>query len=105
MRKLIVFIVLVMTLSFACFAEEAPDPCKRLVIELARQQLVEDYGTEIAALYNNATANYHEEFEEWFVLFIPTVEENGQIKPLVNAILSYHVNLDGRTYGKPFIRH
>ena len=101
MKKLIVFVALLMSLSFACFAEETPDPCSTLVIELAKQHLVEEFGIEEVIFYNNATAYYQEEFEEWGVLFIPTVEENGQLKVLVDSILSYRVRLDGSVYRRP----
>ena len=95
MKKLIVFIVLVMSLSFACFAEEPLDPCSTLVIELAKQYMAEDLGEEKAALFTHSTIAYHQGSENWSVIFFAPNDGRMPEAVSVMSIISYTVEPNG----------
>ena len=95
MKKLIICLTLLMSLSFPCFAEEALDPCNKLVTELAKRYMAEDLGADKAALFTHSTAKYHSNTENWIVLFFAPNDGSAPAEFRVMSSISYIVDESG----------
>ena len=96
MKRLIVFVALLMSLSFPCFAEEELDPCNKLVTELAKRYMAEDLGEDKAALFTDSTADYNPESGHWVVLFFAPNDGSAPEEFKVMSNISYYVDQNGQ---------
>lgn len=96
MKRLILFIALLVSLSFPCFAEEALDPCSKLVTELAKQYMAEDLGADKAALFTHSTAEYNSGTERWGVIFFAPNDGRMPKEVTLMSVIVYTVDLNGQ---------